>query len=123
MKRKFSETDIGVMLDTRKRLKMKLCEEPYDKETEAQLSKVDETIAKKTEEKYHERISQTLGHLTGVDGGVNTNGLWKATNKIIPKDKVSIPVETLSQIQKASVQCVLKKSQKDSDTGKCTKLL
>ena len=53
MKRKFSETDICVMLDTRKRLNMKLCEEPYDKETEAQLSKVDETMTTKTEEKYH----------------------------------------------------------------------
>ena len=51
MKRKFSETDIGVMLDRRKRLKMKLSEEPYDKETEAKLSKVDETLAKKTKEK------------------------------------------------------------------------
>ena len=58
-------------------------------------------------------------HSPGVDGGVNKNGLWKATNKMIPKDKVGIPVAlndksgNLITNQKASVQCVLKKSRKD----------
>ena len=33
------------------------------------------------------KVKETLGHITGDDGGINTNGVWKARNSIIPKDK------------------------------------
>ena len=32
-----------------------------------------------------------MGFLTNDDGGINTNGVWSAKNRIIPKDKSSIP--------------------------------
>ena len=38
------------------------------------------------------KVQETLGHLTGDDGGINTHGLWKAKSNLIPNDKVSNPV-------------------------------
>ena len=35
------------------------------------------------------KIQDTLGHITAEDGGLNTYGIWKAKQKIIPKDKAS----------------------------------
>ena len=38
------------------------------------------------------KVQETLSHITGDDGGINTNGLWKAKNNLIQKDKSHNPV-------------------------------
>ena len=53
---------------------------------------LDIKISKATEIEYMKKVEQTLGHITGDDGGINTNGLWKAKQNLIPKSKSNIPV-------------------------------
>ena len=90
-KRKFSETDIGKLLEARKILKMEVAENPTNK-AKVKLSEIEATIAKETEVQFSKRVRENLGHLTGDNGGINTNGLWSAKNRIMPNDKTCIPI-------------------------------
>ena len=38
------------------------------------------------------KVHETLGHITGDDGGVSASGLWKAKQKILPNDKGHNPI-------------------------------
>ena len=38
------------------------------------------------------KVQETLGHITGDDGGLSTHGLWKAKKNLIPSDKGCNPV-------------------------------
>ena len=90
-KRKFAETKIGEMLETRKRLKLEVTDNPTN-ETKNKLKDIEAKIAQETQQEFVNMVKENLGFLTGDDGGINTNGVWKAKNRIIPKDKSSIPI-------------------------------
>ena len=89
-KRKFDETNVGKMLERRKKLKIEVAENPTDEATK-QLKDIETKIAKETEHQFSKKVKENLGHLTGDDGGISTNGLWNAKNRIMPKNKSCIP--------------------------------
>ena len=90
-KRKFSETEIGKLLEERKKIKLELLATPSE-QLEKKKTDIENTIAKATEVEYMQKVEKVLGHIEGDDGGVNTNGLWKAKNSLIPNNKVHKPV-------------------------------
>ena len=85
-KRKFCETDIGQMLEERKKLKL-------DKNPNLiKIASLEKIIATKSSEDYVNKIRETMGHLKGDDGGVSHHGVWKARNMVISNDKESRPI-------------------------------
>ena len=89
-KRKFCESDVGKLLEKRKVIKLELKVNPYDQKVN-EKAQIEAQIAEASEQHFIKKVRETLGHLTGDDGGINTNGIWKAKNKLIPKDKTNIP--------------------------------
>ena len=87
-KRKFNEDEVGFLLEKRKRLKLN----PVSPDNDRFIEEVEELIVSKTEHKYAEIVKETLGGITGEDGKINANGLWKQTRKIFPKHKDPIPM-------------------------------
>ena len=79
------------MLEKRKHLKKDAAENPTN-ENKRKLKEMDDKIAQDTGHLFAQKVKECLGFLTGDDGGINTHGLWNAKNKIIPKDKSSIPI-------------------------------
>ena len=90
-KRKFCETNVGKLLEERKRIKLDLATNPSELKEKQKIS-IEEKISKATEYEYMKKVKETLSHITGDDGGINTNGLWKAKLNLIPKDKSNNPV-------------------------------
>ena len=88
-KRKFCETEIGRLLEERKKLKQN---EHLENDFDVKVSGIDTEIANKIGDKYRTQIYETMGHIKGDDGAISQNGIWKAKNIIIPNDKSSIPV-------------------------------
>jgi len=85
-KRMFSETEIGKLLETRKKLKLSIITNP-EESLKTKLSDLDAQIVHETQHQYSQTVHDTLGHLTGEDGGIYTHGLWSAKNCLIPKDR------------------------------------
>ena len=90
-KRKFIESEVGKLLEERKRVKLDLSA-GYSEEKEHYKNEIEDRISKATEYDFMKKVQETLGHIKGDDGGINTNGLWKAKNNLIPKDKLHNPV-------------------------------
>ena len=82
---------MGKLLEERKRIKLDLLNNPSI-EKENKKTEVEAKIAEATELQYMKKVQETLSHITGDDGGINTNGLWKAKNNLIQKDKSHNPV-------------------------------
>ena len=89
--RKFCETNVGKLLEERKRTKLDLATNPSELKEKQKIS-IEEKISKATEYEYMKKVKKTLSPITGEDGGINTNGLWKAKLNLIPKDKSNNPV-------------------------------
>ena len=87
-KRKFRDDDVGFLLEKRKILKLS----PATTNNEHEIEEVEAKIVEKTEVKYSNLVRETLGGITGEDGNINDNGLWKKTRKIFPKNKDQIPI-------------------------------
>ena len=87
-KRKFKKDEVGFLLERRKKLR----ENPPTVETEIEITKVELEIVANIEQKYADIVNDTLGGITGEDGKINANGLWKQTRKIFPKNKDPIPI-------------------------------
>ena len=85
-KRKFAETDIGVLLEKRKQLKLESVQNP-----EA-IDNIENKISNKTSENYFNKIKETMGHLGGDDGAISHHGVWKAQKNLFPKDKQCNPM-------------------------------
>ena len=90
-KRKFSESEIGELLEKRKKIKLDIITNPSIQKEE-ELNQIESQIANATEVEYMNKVFETLGHITGDDGGVSASGLWKAKQKLIPNDKGHNPV-------------------------------
>ena len=89
-KRKFAETEVGQMLEKRKKLKTEYSTNPTN-DTKRKLKEIENEISQETEQQFAKKVKESIGLLTGDDGGISTHGLWNAKNRIIPKDKSSIP--------------------------------
>ena len=61
-------------------------------EKSEEIALIENEIATKTADSYRARIQETMGHLTGDDGGVSHHGVWKARNTVIPNDRQHKPV-------------------------------
>ena len=85
-KRKFCESDIGLLLEERKKLKLEVIPN-LDK-----IGDLEKDIASKSSEKYVNQIREAMGHLKGDDGGVSHHGVWKAKNSLISNGKDSKPM-------------------------------
>ena len=85
-KRKFKEDEVGFLLEKRKKLKLVQA----TSKSEQDIEEVETRIVEKTEFKYAQLVKETIGGITGEDGNINTNGLWKKTRKIFPKNKGQI---------------------------------
>ena len=91
-KRKFCETEVGKLLEERKQIKLDLKNNPSD-HIENKKTVIEGKIFEATEQEYKKKIQDTLGHvITAEVGCINTHGLWKAKQNIIPKDKVNNPI-------------------------------
>ena len=86
-KRKFTESDVGKLLEERKRLKI-----DSSQDNDEQIANIEADIARKTSDRYRTKIEETMGHLSGDDGALSHHGVWKARNSVIPNDKESRPV-------------------------------
>ena len=84
-KKKFTEDDVGPMLDKRKRMKM-------EKANTEELEEIELEIASKIENKHLETVNEHIGHVTGEDGNINTHGIWQTKIKISPKQKQQVPL-------------------------------
>ena len=73
-KRKFSESEVGQLLETRKRIKLELSVNPSDQK-EKEKADIETKISEATEHQFMRKVHETLGHITGDDGGINTNGV------------------------------------------------
>ena len=56
-----------------------------DQETREKLNQIEHDIADKIYEQFRTKVQGTLGHITGDDGAINTNGMWGLKNNLIPK--------------------------------------
>ena len=90
-KRKFSESRVGKLLEERKQLKLELAKNPSI-DNEFKKKKLDIEISVEKESQFMQKVQETLGHITGDDGGISTHGIWKAKNNLIPNDKGGNPV-------------------------------
>ena len=90
-KRHFSESNVGKLLEERKRMKLDILTNPSKLNTDNKRD-IEDKIARATEVDYMKKVQEVLGHIEGDDGGVNTHGLWKAKNSLIPNDKVHNPI-------------------------------
>ena len=90
-KRKFVDSEVGKLLEERKRIKLDLAAS-YSEEKEQLKNYIEHKISEATELDFMKRVKETLGHIQGDDGGINNNGVWKAKNNLIPKDKHHNPV-------------------------------
>ena len=87
-KRKFREYEVGHLLEIRKKLKLSSPSAQKDFEIE----KIEEAVANKLQMKYFNSVKECIGEVTGEDGNINGNGVWKATRKIFPKHKEAATV-------------------------------
>ena len=55
---------------------------PATANNELEIEEVEAKIVEKTEVNYSNLVKETLGGITGEDGNINANGLWKKTRKI-----------------------------------------
>ena len=55
------------------------------KKPEKKLNQIEHDIADKIYEQFRTKVQGTLGHITGDDGAINTNGMWGLKNNLIPK--------------------------------------
>ena len=86
-KRKFTESDIGKLLETRKQMKLDTSNDRSD-----EIAQVEAEIGNRISISYIKKIQETMGHLVGDDGGVSHHGVWKARNSLISNDKQHNPV-------------------------------
>ena len=89
-KRKFCESEVGELLERRKIIKLELKAKPCEQKA-FEKAKIEAKIAETTEQQFIKKVRETLGHITGDDGEINTNGIWRAKNQLIPKDKTNNP--------------------------------
>ena len=87
-KRKLKEDEVGFLLERRKKLR----EKTPTVETENEIKKVELEIVANIEQKYADIVNDTLGGITGEDGKINGNSLWKQTRNFFPKHKDPIPM-------------------------------
>ena len=85
-KRKFSKTDIGVLLEKRKKLKLDDVNNPKA------IDKIENGISDKIAESYYTKVKETMGYIKGDDGAVSHHGVWKAQKTLIPKDTQCNPM-------------------------------
>ena len=90
-KRKFCESKVGKLLEQRKQIKLDLFQNPSP-ENQHKKEDIENIISKETESQFMQKVYETLGHITGEDGGISTHGLWKAKKNLIPNDKTCKPV-------------------------------
>ena len=90
-KRKFSETEVGKLLEERKRIKLVLKDDHSDL-NERKKNDIEIKIYEASEIEYMRKIQDTLGHVIAEEGGINTNGLWRAKRNIIPNDRSNNPI-------------------------------
>ena len=84
-KRKFAEDDAGHLLERRKKMKSEMA-------TTEEMDKIEIEIALKIEDTHYEKVKEHLGHITGENEKINTHGIWKTKNKILLKQKPSVPM-------------------------------
>ena len=58
-------------------MKEELKTNPTD-DIKIKLEDKEQKIANETEQQFSDQVKQSLGFLTGDDGGINTNGVWSA---------------------------------------------
>ena len=80
--------EIGFLIEKRKKLKLN----PETEENSREIAQTEEEIVAKTQHKYERVVRETIGEITGEDGKINANGLWKETRKIFPKFKDQVPI-------------------------------
>ena len=85
-KRKFTETEVGKLLEARKRIKLK----PTPNEEE--LDSIEKAIADKTSERVYKQVKETMGHLRGDDDAISHHGVWKARDNLFSNGKESNPI-------------------------------
>ena len=83
-KRKFIDTECGQMFEKRKLLKLELTEND-NQDIRSKLDNIELDIARKIDGQFRSKIQNTLGHITGDDGAINTNGMWSLKNSLLPK--------------------------------------
>ena len=89
-KRKFCESEVGELLERRKIIKLQLKAKPCEQKA-FEKAKIEAKIAEATEQQFIKKVRETLGHITGDNGEINTNGIWSTNNQLIPKDKTNNP--------------------------------
>ena len=87
-KRKFREDEVGHLIEVRKKLKLN----PTNIENDNEIEHIEEAIASKLEAHYFNIVKDVIGDISGEDGNINGNGVWKATRKIFPKHREATPV-------------------------------
>ena len=75
---------MGKLLEARKKLKNHW---HIKDNIEAKISDIEDKIASQINYTYRAQIQETLGHITGDDGAVNHNGIWKAKNDVIQSEE------------------------------------
>ena len=78
-------------MEQRKKIKLDLAKNPSD-ENLYKKQEIEIKISEETETKFMQNVQETLGHITGEDGGISTHGLWRAKKNLIPNDKGGNPV-------------------------------
>ena len=73
-KRKFIESNIRKFIEERKKIKLELAINP-SVENKHIKQKLDIKISQETESEFTETVQETLGHITGADGGIITHGM------------------------------------------------
>ena len=72
--KKWFDTECGKLFEIRKKLKLDL-NVNNDQETKNKLNQIEHDIANKIDEQFRIKVQSTLGHITGDDGAINTNGM------------------------------------------------
>ena len=96
-KRKKENQEIDLLLNERKRIKMKTTD-PKNKTVQNELEKVDKTIAKLISDQNRNKINKIFLSIANSEDSCNTLGMWKQVKKIFPKVLKSVP----SGIKKSS---------------------
>jgi hypothetical protein len=98
-KRKFKEDEVGYLIEQRKKLKLNQSSPENDKMVE----NIEDMIIDKTEQKYAKEIFEAIGHITGEDGELNNNGVWKQIQIINPNKKKRQQIPTAMKDKKGNL--------------------
>ena len=90
---KVKETELSRLFDQRRTIlqKLKSCEENLKENFSSEIKCVEAKITDLVAEENRNKVIENFQQMSNPDGAMNTNGMWKLTKKMFPKNRETLP--------------------------------